>query len=141
MDYNYDDIIHLPHHVSRRHKPMSLEMGAAQFAPFAALTGHDEIIDETARLTDSLVDLDGDATATLDQKLSQLQALLTSNTTPATITITHFVPDSLKAGGQYMTQAATIRRIDDINKQLILADRSAIPIRYIIDISLPDSRP
>ena len=91
----YDDIINLPHHVSERHPQMSMYNRAAQFAPFAALAGHDSAITEAARLTDAEQELPESEAEILDRKLARLQTM--EEKTP--VTVTYFVPDSRKDGG------------------------------------------
>lgn len=100
MTETYDDIIHLPHHVSKRHPQMSLYNRAAQFAPFAALTGYEEAIIETARLTAPKVDMMEDNQQLLDRKLALLSHSLREQ---PTVSITYFQPDKKKSGGQYLT--------------------------------------
>lgn len=123
----YHDIIHLPHHVSARRPHMSILSRAAQFSPFAALTGYEDSIRETARLTDVRVELDECAKAALDAKLQMLQG-----NPRIPVSITYFVPDSRKPGGAYVTAAGPVRKIDGRTVQL--ADRTEIPIEDIIEI-------
>ena len=98
MSHNYDDIINLPHPVSKRHPQMPLLGRAAQFAPFAALTGHGAALAETARLTDSKINLADSERSELDQMLQQLRSQFNPH---PTITLVYFQPDSRKAGGTY----------------------------------------
>ena len=123
----YYDIIDLPHHVSTQRPHMSMLNRAAQFSPFAALTGYEDSIREAARLTDARIELDECAKADLDAKLQILQ---TSPEMP--VSITYFVPDVRKAGGAYVTAEGSVRRI---NRSIIrMADRTEIPIEAIIEI-------
>ena len=133
MSGNYDDIIALPHPEPRTHPRMSLHDRAAQFSPFAALTGHSAAIAETGRLTDSRITLDESEMARVDAALQRLQELLPSRPTAS---ITYFVPDERKAGGSYQTVTGTVRRIDTVNGVLLLTDRREIPIADIFDISI-----
>ena len=105
MTETYDDIIYLPHHVSKRHPQMSLYNRAAQFAPFAALTGYEEAIIETARLTAPKVDMMEDNQQLLDRKLVLLSHSLREQ---PTVSITYFQPDKKKSGGQYLTITGVI---------------------------------
>ena len=133
---NYDDIINLPHPTSKRHKPMSLQMRAAQFAPFAALTGHDAAIDETARLTEGQVELDGDVMKSLDQKMAELRDIMQQDVTQPTLTITYFQPDRYKAGGSYITQTLRLKSIDETQHRMIFSDGTTIPLAHIVDMEL-----
>ena len=112
---------------------MSLHDRAAQFSPFAALTGHSAAIAETGRLTDSRITLDESEMARVDAELQHLQELLPSR---PTVSITYFVPDERKAGGSYQTVTGTVRRIDTANGVLLLTDQRAIPIPDILDVAI-----
>ncbi len=133
MSGTYDDIIALPHPEPRTHPRMSLHDRAAQFSPFAALTGHSAAIAETGRLTASRITLDESEIARVDAALQRLRELLPQ--APA-VSITYFVPDERKAGGSYQTVTGTARRIDTVNGVLLLTDRREIPIADIFDISI-----
>ncbi len=130
VNSTYDDIINLPHHVSRNHPQMTMLKRAAQFAPFAALTGHDAAIQETARLTDDELDLSENGRELLDRKLTYL---LSYAGTP-TVTITYFVPDERKQGGAYASVTGLIRKVDHSERSLIMADGSRIPFEHIADL-------
>ena len=127
----YGDIINLPHPESKKHKRMSMRDRAAQFSPFAALTGHDAAIKETARLTDGFVDLDESMKATLDEKLVLI--LERSNEKPI-VTITYFLKDEKKAGGSYEVAEGWIRKVDFYERVIEMGDRSKILLDYVIDI-------
>ena len=133
MSGKYDDIIALPHPEPRTHPRMSLHDRAAQFSPFAALTGHSAAIAETGRLTDSRITLDESEMARVDAELQHLQELLPSRHTGS---ITYFVPDERKAGGSYQTVTGTVRRIDTANGVVLLTDRREVPIADIFDITI-----
>lgn len=135
MSRKYDDIIALPHPEPRTHPRMSLHGRAAQFSPFAALTGHSAAIAETGRLTDSRITLDESEMARVDAELQHLQELLPSR---PTVSITYFVPDERKAGGSYQTVTGTVRRIDTVNSALLLTDQRAIPILDILDVAIQE---
>lgn len=135
MSGTYDDIIALPHPEPRTHPRMSLHDRAAQFSPFAALTGHSAAIAETGRLTDSRITLDESEMARVDAELQHLQELLPSR---PTVSITYFVPDERKAGGSYQTVTGTVRRIDTVNGALLLTDQRAIPILDILDVAIQE---
>lgn len=129
----YDDIINLPHHVSKIYPQMSLEARAAQFAPFAALTGYEGQIKETARLTNNRIDLDEELKSILDSKLQEIQDKL--KTRPR-VEFTYFIPDSKKDGGKYVTVAGIIKKIDEYKQVIVLENKQEIPIQEIIDISI-----
>ena len=131
MTETYDDIIHLPHRVSKRHPQMSLYNRAAQFAPFAALTGYEEAIIETARLTAPKVDMMEDNQQLLDRKLALLSHSLIEQ---PTVSITYFQPDKKKSGGQYLTVTGVIKCIRDSERVIRMADGKRVSIDTIINI-------
>lgn len=131
MNNNYEDIINLPHHVSTKRPQMPLKDRAAQFAPFAALTGHDEAIKETARLTDERIELDESTLAILNDKI---QIILDNLDIEPEITVTYFKPDDKKSGGIYIDHTGVVKRIDDFEKTVIFTDKVIIPIEDILDI-------
>lgn len=130
MKHPYDDIIDLPHHVSERHPQMSMYNRAAQFAPFAALTGHDAAITEAARLTDAELELSESDAEVLNRKLAYLQSL----DEKPTISVTYFVPDDRKKGGSYHTTSGIIKRIESDEGVLQFEDGTGIPVIRIKDI-------
>lgn len=130
MKSPYDDIIDLPHHVSGRHPQMSLYNRAAQFAPFAALSGHDAAIEETARLTEQQRELTQGERDVLSRKLSYL---LQRDDSPV-VEICYFQPDGRKSGGSYRTITGTIKKVDDIGGKLLLTDGTVIPLDAVSDI-------
>lgn len=129
MSGRYDDIIDLPHPVSQRHPQMPLADRAAQFSPFAALTGLDAALQETARLTDQRITLDEYEQAELDKTLQALREAAPQH--PA-VEITYFQPDARKAGGQYVTSVGHVKRIAEYEQQLILTEGTSIPLTEII---------
>lgn len=129
MSGRYDDIIDLPHPVSQRHPQMPLADRAAQFSPFAALTGLDAALQETARLTDQRITLDEYEQAELDKALQALREAAPQH--PA-VQITYFQPDTRKAGGQYVTSVGHVKRIAEYEQQLILTEGTSIPLAEII---------
>ena len=130
---NYDDIINLPHHVSSRHPQMSMMNRAAQFAPFAALTGHSAAIEETARLTDEQQELAEEDSDALNQKMAYLRETINEH---PTITITYFEPDKKKAGGKYKTIEGQLQNIDDYSQTIVLKSGEVIFLQSILDIQL-----
>ncbi len=127
----YDDIIHLQHHVSKTRPQMSLEDRAAQFSPFAALTGYDAAILETGRLTEEKSELGEETRAILDRKQRYLAEII--DTKPE-ITVTYFVPDEKKSGGAYSTVTGFLKRIDEYERVLMLTDGRKIQLDAIFDI-------
>ncbi len=127
----YDDIINLPHHVSKKHPQMSLLNRAAQFSPFAALTGHSAVIQETARLTDSFVELDEDRKEQLNEQLQLIKENLEQK---PEIEVTYFEPDPKKDGGAYITTCGRIKKIDEYNHQIIFTDGTTLLIEHIFSI-------
>ena len=132
----YDDILHLPHHVSSRRASMSMIDRAAQFATFAALTGYDGVIAETGRLTDRCIELDGESVCRLDR---QLQRLLEQIHLQPTVTVTWFEPDGRKDGGSYRTKSAAVKKLDTAERCLLLADRTCIPFCQLISLQIPEN--
>ena len=128
----YDDIIHLPHHVSSERPQMSLHDRAAQFSPFAALVGYEEIIDETARQTTPERELDEAKKAELDRRVAALLAHLGEK---PVVTIEYFVADERKSGGAYLVKTGAVVKISSVRKTLTLADGTVIPIQDIADIT------
>ena len=136
-EHKYDDIIHLPHHVSATHPQMSLADRAAQFSPFAALTGHDAAIKETQRITDEWVEPDEDKKELLDEKLQMIRESLSGEKGGQNlpeIKFTYFQPDEKKSGGAYLTISGKVKKIDEYNHQVILEDETALTIEHIVDI-------
>ena len=129
----YDDILHLPHPTSKRHPRMPIVDRAAQFSPFAALTGHKAAIEETARVTDRRIELDEDAKEQLDQTLQLLMERIDEQ---PEITVTWFSPDKKKAGGQYHTATGKLKRIDTQESRLILTDGAQIPLEDLLRIRI-----
>lgn len=129
---NYDDIINLPHHVSKKHPQMSIMSRSAQFAPFAALTGYDEAVKETARLTDKRLEIDDGLKNILNNKL---QYILENKALQPEITFTYFVYDSKKSGGKYIEKTAVVKKVDLNEKYIMLKDKTKISIDEIINIT------
>ena len=128
----YDDIIDLPHHISSTRPQMPRENRAAQFAPFAALTGHDAAVNETARRTDQRIELGESAIADLEMKLNLLADMAGSH---PMATITHFRPDTKKNGGAYITTTGAVKRIDDYEHAIVLVGGGIIKISDILEIN------
>ena len=131
MNNPYEDIMHLSRPVSTRHLPMSMHDRAAQFSPFAALTGYDAAIEETARLTDHQAELAESSKDVLDKKIRAIQDII--DTMPE-VTVTFFEPDLHKAGGAYRTITGRVKKIDEYNKALIFQDETAVQFWQLHDI-------
>lgn len=132
MTDSYDDIINMPHHVSTSHPHMPVHDRAAQFSPFAVLTGHNEAVKETARLTEEPKELDENAKAALDLRLRILQEQVNEH---PEITIIYYRPDGKKAGGSYITADGCLRKIDSFQHTVTMQNGTVIPIDEIIDIT------
>ena len=127
----YDDIIHLPHHVSNTRAHMPMLDRAAQFMPFRALTGYEDAVHETERHTDEKIELTEDEKTVLDVKLQRLADDLANQ---PLVTLTWFQPDKRKAGGAYVTTTGQVKKIDDFEGALILLSGESIPVEDILDI-------
>ena len=132
MPTPYDDIIHLPHHVSQNHPQMPLRDRAAQFAPFAALTGYEAAVGETARLTAERREVDAQEAEELNRRLTALIARLPER---PEVTVEYFVPDGRKAGGAYVTVTGRVRHISVPEKTLVMEDGAVIALEDIATIS------
>ena len=127
----YEDIIDLPHHSSLSHPRMSAHDRAAQFSPFAALTGYSSAITETARLTNRRIELDEQIKADLNDKLSYIQDRLDQ---PPEVSITYFQADPIKSGGAYITASGYVKKIDQYKRIVMMQDSTIIPIDDIFEI-------
>lgn len=127
---DYSKIINLPHHQSATRKRMSNYDRAAQFAPFAALTGHDEAIKETARLTDDYMEMGEDRLGELSAKI---QLLIDKLSEQPEITVVYFIPDERKSGGSYAEKTGVVRIIDEYERKLVFYDGDKILIDRVAD--------
>lgn len=134
MQNKYDDIIDLPHHQSDKRPHMSIHDRAAQFSPFAALTGHEAAITEAGRLTESFREPDEGVKAMLDGKLQLLQENRQSG---PEVEVIHFVPDQRKSGGSYVTTGGVFVKVDPQEKLLCLAGGEKIALDLIQDLHSP----
>ncbi len=133
MSGRYDDILHLPHHVSLKRAQMSMADRAAQFSPFAALTGHDAAIRETARLTDAKIELTEDALNALDRRYRTLVEHPEEN---QTVQITYFRPDERKSGGAYISLLGKVKKVDAVQRLIYMENKSIIPMDNVLEIIL-----
>lgn len=129
----YDDIINLSRPISKKYKPMSLYDRAAQFAPFAALTGHEDEIKETARLTDNKIELDEDEKIILNEKIKYIMMNMDKD---IQVKITYFVPDEKKTGGEYRTKSGIVKKVDEYGRRIIMNDRQIIEMDCVIEIEI-----
>ena len=132
--FPYEDIIDLPPHISEKYPQPTMMDRAARFAPFAAITGYEEMVLEEARPTDERAELDENTLTVLNEKLNIIHETLAEK---PEIRVTYFLPDTKKAGGSYVTVAGTVKRIDEYNRVLLMTDGKAIPIDEIFDLESP----
>lgn len=135
MRGKYDDIINLPHHTSTKHPRMTRTARAAQFAPFAALTGLDDEMEETARLTDKKITLDEEQKQVINRELLFIK---NNPQRDIPVIITFFKSDGRKDGGAYIEKEVRIRKIDEINRKLILSDYSEIKIDDLFSVRIKE---
>lgn len=130
-DRRYDDILYLPHHISGRHPQMPRVDRAAQFAPFAALTGHGEAIKETARRTEGKRELDENQKGILD---ARLQLIVEQIPAQPEVAVEYFVPDERKSGGQYVTERGRVKKIDTYRQKIVMMNGTEIPICEVVGL-------
>ena len=129
--FPYEDIVDLPHHVSRKHPQPTVADRAARFAPFAAITGYEEMVLEEARITDDRIELDENSKAALNEKLNMFLEFIDEQ---PEVSITYFEPDMRKAGGAYITVIGTVKRIDEYEHLVIMTDGKKIRIDDIFGL-------
>ena len=134
MSEAYDDIINLSRPQSKKHRPMPMEDRAAQFLPFAALTGYDAAVSETARLTEERVELDAQEAERIGEKLA---ALIKRQQEQPELSLLYFVPDTRKSGGAYVRLDGRLKKITDFPRCVYLTDGSRIPIEDIVAVESP----
>ncbi|MGN0328797.1 MAG: hypothetical protein ACI4D4_07430 [Lachnospira sp.] len=132
----YNDIINLSHPTSKKHPRMSMLNRAAQFAPFAALTGYEDEVTEAGRLTEDFAELNEDEKNILDRKLAMIMEQNKGSNKPS-VNITYFKPDEKKKGGAYVTYTGTIKKINYKDAMIITEDNIGIPIKFIYDLDCP----
>ena len=131
---NYNDIINLPHPISKKHIPMSRENRASQFAPFAALSGYDDAVKETARITNERIELDEESKRIINEKLNIINLYIKEK---PKVTFTYFVKDKKKKGDSYTTCTNNVKQIDLANNIIKLTNNNKINIKDLIDIIIP----
>ena len=129
--FPYEDIVNLPPHISKKHPQPSMMDRAARFAPFAAITGYEEMVLEEARVTEERIDLDEGALLLLNEKLNMIQEFLDEE---PEVTITYFEPDKRKSGGAYVSVTGTVKRIDEYEHLVIMDDGKKIRISEIYNL-------
>ncbi len=127
----YREIIDLPHHVSPTRPQMPMSDRAAQFAPFAALTGYDAAIKETGRLTDEKIELDEEALNDLNMRYQLLADALDEE---PEVEITYFKPDERKSGGEYVTVTGTVKKVDDFEHLITMQNGTKIPMDDVLAV-------
>lgn len=133
MNNNYLDIINLEHHTSSKHPRMSKSARAAQFSPFSALTGYDDAIKETGRLTDKKIELTEEEKIMLNDKLLKIND---NHKNQPKVTITYFEHDKNKEGGKYLSYTGNIKKIDMTELTITLTDKTKINISELLDITI-----
>ena len=131
MNNRYNEIINLPHHVSKTRPQMPMSDRAAQFAPFAALTGYDAAIKETGRLTDEKIEMDEEALNILNMKF---KILVDSLDDEPEVTFTYFKPDERKAGGAYVEVTGIVKKVDDFERLIVMQNGTKMPMDDILNI-------
>jgi len=127
----YDSVKRLPHHQSATRPHMSLYDRAAQFSPFAALTGYDDAVKEAARLTDTKAELDEYEKAAINERLNKIQDTLDEQPEAS---ITYFLPDKKKSGGVYVTVTGCVKKVDEYEHIVVMRDGTNVPIDDIAEI-------
>ena len=129
--FPYEDIVDLPHHISKKHPQPTMADRAARFAPFAAITGYEEMVLEEARVTDERIEMDESSKAALNEKLNMILEFIDEQ---PEVSITYFEPDKRKAGGAYVTVTGTVKRIDEYEHLVIMTDGKKINIDDIYNL-------
>ena len=129
--FPYEDIVDLPHHISKKHPQPTMADRAARFAPFAAITGYEEMVLEEARVTDERIEMDESSKAALNEKLNMILEFVDEQ---PEVSITYFEPDMRKAGGAYVTVIGTVKRIDEYEHLVIMTDGKKINIDDIYNL-------
>ena len=135
--HEYDDIINLPHHKSQKHPHMDLYDRAAQFSPFAALTGFEGAIEETGRLTEERIELDEDEKQVLDSKFREIRKVLEDKTAENPyVSVIYFQADALKEGGAYITMSGWIKKIDEDTRKLVFEDGMSVAMDEVVECEI-----
>ena len=135
MSGKYDDILYLFHHVSPTHRRMTMAERAAQFSPFAALTGYEDAVQETGRVTEQRIELSEDEKAVLDRKQQIILVALERGEQPK-VSVTYFQPDKRKSGGEYVAITRTVKKVSDPDRKMIFSDGTEISLTDITTIEI-----
>lgn len=135
--WKYEDMLYMPHKVSSTRPQMEVSVRAAQFSPFAALTGYEAAIEETKRLTEAFVELDESRKEELNKKL---QVLMEQAEEKQTAVITYFKPDKRKEGGEYIEVIGKLKKVNFYEQCLVMEDETIIPLAHIYEIEIPKGR-
>lgn len=127
--HKYEDIIHLPHHVSTKHPQMDCIDRAAQFSPFAALTGYEAALEETGRLTEERIELDEDVKAELDRSFQRIRKQLSEK---PLVSLTYFKPDERKEGGAYVTLTGRVKKMDENARKIVFEDETVVWMEDVV---------
>lgn len=127
----YEDMLELPHHISRERPQMAMEERAAQFSPFAALTGYGDAIRETGRLTERQLELEPDVKDRLNEKLRLLMELPSPR---PEVSIVYFLPDEKKEGGSYVSVRGRVKKVDENSRQIVLENGGRIPLEAVMEL-------
>ena len=133
MKGKYDDIYLMPHHVSQKHPRMTIEARSAQFAPFSALTGYEDLIEETSRITEEKKELSEDEKDELDRKIIEISKRLNSGEN-ITLSVTYFKDDLKKCGGEYINYIGKLKKINKYKQEIVLEDCNRIDVNKICNI-------
>ena len=134
MSGKYDDILHLPHHVSPTRRRMTMVERAAQFSPFAALAGYEDAVRETGRVVSQRVELSEEEKAVLDRKQRVILEALGRGEQPE-VTVTYFWPDSRKTGGEYVSHTGSIKKVQKVEKALVFVDGVEVPFGDVVELA------
>lgn len=137
QSHKYDDIIRLPHHVSKSRPQMPREDRAAQFAPFAALTGYGEAVEETARCTERRMEPDEETLSVLNRRLEYIKEHIGEKLKASA---TYFVPDLQKEGGAYESISGTVKKVDTFRHRLIFQNGREVPFENLWELSVSDEK-
>lgn len=127
----YEDMLELPHHISRERPQMAMEERAAQFSPFAALTGYGDAIRETGRLTERQLELEPDVKDRLNEKLRLLMELPSPR---PEVSIVYFLPDEKKEGGSYVSVRGRVKKVDENSRQIVMENGGRIPLEAVMEL-------
>lgn len=135
IEDNYEDIINLPHYEPKNHIRMSIYNRAAQFAPFAALTGYEELVNESSRLTDCKIELNDEQKSIINNKLQIIQCNIKQQ---PKVKFVYFAPDSRKKGGTYKSIIGNVKKMNSVNETITMTDNRVINILDILSVDIEE---